>query len=108
MASYSVEVRQGVGDVVTIAVHGEVDLAVGGALTEAIVAVGPPAGSTVVVDLDGVTFLDSSGISALVRAHHRLAEDGAGVALVGGPDHVRKVLSITGADRIFAEIDGLV
>ncbi len=49
----------------------------------------------VVVDLRGVTFMDSAGINALVGAYHRLAPDGE-LRLVGLRQNVRRVFEITG------------
>ena len=51
-------------------------------LTDALVEL---AGSTVVVDLSDLTFMDSSGIGALVRARNRIRADGRGqLALLRG------------------------
>jgi anti-sigma B factor antagonist len=84
-------------EVVTLSVAGDVDLATGQKLereiTEAVVGAGP---GSVVVDLSGVGFLDSSGISVLVRGR-RLA-DGLGVSyrVTGANGTIRQVLDITG------------
>ncbi|HUO45712.1 MAG TPA: STAS domain-containing protein [Acidimicrobiia bacterium] len=50
----------------------------------------------VLIDLTGVTFLDSTGLRTLLSAHTRLAEEGGTLALVvsGGP--VERLLDITG------------
>jgi anti-sigma B factor antagonist len=103
MASYSVEVRHhaGADDHTVLHVEGEIDLTVGSELLQTIVCAAAVGGATeVTVDLSGVTFLDSSGISALVQAHHRLAEANAAMVVVGGPQSVQRVLAITGVDRL--------
>ena len=48
------------------------------------------------VDLDGVTFLDSSGISTLVTAHDSLFAAGGKLRLRNPRDNVRRVLEIVG------------
>jgi anti-anti-sigma factor len=49
----------------------------------------------VVVDLSGVTFMDSAGLNALVGAYHRKVRDGE-LRLVGMRSNVRRVFEITG------------
>lgn len=53
-----------------------------------------------VLDLDLVRFLDSSGVAALVSALKRL-EPGGQVRLVGAHDEVRQVLKLTRLDKVF-------
>ncbi|PPS91002.1 STAS domain-containing protein [Streptomyces sp. MH60] len=57
--------------------------------------------SRLVLDLEGVTFCDSSGITALIVAgNHALAAQ-AEVALARVPDHIMRVLRIVGLDQSF-------
>jgi anti-sigma B factor antagonist len=51
--------------------------------------------------LTAVTFLDSSGLAALVAAKNRARELGAGICLAGLRDNVAKVLRISGLDQVF-------
>jgi anti-sigma B factor antagonist len=87
---------------------GEVDLASAPRLATALANVlACPGVTTVVVDLAGVTFLDSSGLATLVTAWHDAQE--AGVALRLTPTarpHVAQVLSITGVDELLRPVDG--
>ena len=50
----------------------------------------------VIVDLAGVTFLDSSGIGALIHARNVLGENGHTIRVSGEQDNVRMVLEVTG------------
>lgn len=54
-----------------------------------------------VVDLTGVTFIDSTGLGVLVGRlkHTRLL--GGSLRLVGSDERVLKVFSITGLDKVF-------
>ena len=56
------------GEHVTVHVTGDVDLETSPALTEALRAVSDTGAKLVRLDLSGVTFLDSTGIGALVNA----------------------------------------
>jgi anti-sigma B factor antagonist len=55
----------------------------------------------VVVDLSGVTFLDSSGLRALVEARGMLDEQGAQLIVAEPSDCVRRLLDITGTSAMF-------
>lgn len=84
-------------DRVTVHLAGEVDLAaaprVESAIDEAL------AGEDVIVvtiDLDGVTFLDSTGLRVLVAAHARCAGEGRSLTLINPSTSVSRILEITG------------
>jgi anti-sigma B factor antagonist len=55
------------------------------------------------VDLGGVTFIDSSGLGALVRLQRRATEDGRELRLANVPRAVARVLDLTGLTDLFAE-----
>ncbi len=86
-------------------VRGEVDMASAGHLTSAMqraVSLGVP----VAVDLSGVSFMDSSGLHALVRA--RTAARGVCPFVVRNPTaQVRRLLAITGLDYLLHDDGGL-
>lgn len=82
-----------------VMVRGEVDLATAPRLGEALRAVARRAAG-VVVDLGGVTFMDSSGVSALVRSREEMARRGGELVLTRATPTVRRILELTGlADR---------
>lgn len=51
---------------------------------------------TLTVDLAGVTFMDSTGVNALVRFRNRAAEGGLTLTVVNCQPLVRRVLELTG------------
>jgi anti-sigma B factor antagonist len=53
-----------------------------------------------VLDLTGVTFLDSTGLSALVRCHQRGQRDGTGFRVVVASRTVSRPLSLTSLDAL--------
>ncbi|MEU7088954.1 STAS domain-containing protein [Streptomyces achromogenes] len=59
-------------------------------------------GQRLVLDLGGVEFCDSSGITALIAAHHHARAARADVALAAVPPRVLRTLRIVGLDQIFA------
>ncbi|GLY53010.1 hypothetical protein Lesp01_66660 [Lentzea sp. NBRC 102530] len=54
----------------------------------------------VVLDLTGVTFCDSSGVSSLVRGHARASAAAGGLRLSGASAQVTKVLELSGLARM--------
>ncbi|MEU2564889.1 STAS domain-containing protein [Streptomyces longispororuber] len=59
------------------------------------------AGRRLVLDLEGVTFCDSSGISALIAARHHAHTARADIALAAVPANMLRILRIVGLDQIF-------
>lgn len=57
----------------------------------------------VVVDLSGLDFIDSSGITAVVAAREEILEEGMGFAIRGARGSVRRVFEICGLTDLLAE-----
>ena len=86
------------GDVV-VTVRGEVDLVsspeLRRVLDEALTS-----SPRVQVDLAGLTFIDSSGLSALVEAHRKAREAGGALVLLNPTSMLRRLLDITKLDSL--------
>ncbi|MCX4751030.1 STAS domain-containing protein [Kitasatospora sp. NBC_01287] len=54
-----------------------------------------------VLDLGGLDFCDSSGITALLAARNIAAERGADIALAAVPANPARILRIVGLDQVF-------
>jgi anti-sigma B factor antagonist len=61
--------------------------------------------SHVVIDLDAVTFVDSSGLGALIAARKSARERGGSISLVSPPPVVRRLLGSTQLHDVFAIYD---
>jgi anti-sigma B factor antagonist len=97
---FRVEVRIA-DDTAVISVSGELDLASSPALEEELERVAQSDAQVVVVDLRNLEFMDSTGLSVLVRAHQRAEENGRRLGLVNGSQQVQRLLTLTGvADRL--------
>jgi anti-sigma B factor antagonist len=55
----------------------------------------------IIVDLSGVTFIDSSGMAVLIRALQNVKEYGGKLSLSGMNDHVRPIFETTRLDQLF-------
>ncbi len=62
---------------------------------------GQPGVKHVVLDLGGVSFMDSSGLGALIASFKRVAERGGAMYLARLQPNVKMVLEITCTNRIF-------
>lgn len=80
------------GDTHHVRLIGEIDIAVSGCVKERLIEI---AGSTVDVDISELTFLDASGISALVTARRQVIEGGNGFRIRGARGIVRRVFELT-------------
>jgi anti-anti-sigma factor len=83
-----------------LAVAGEIDLATAPQLAACLV---DATGRDVAVDLSAVTFLDSSGLSALVAGSRAVAEGGHVLRTFGESDTILRVLEISGLDAVLHE-----
>ncbi|MGW0971727.1 STAS domain-containing protein [Streptomyces sp. NPDC002516] len=59
-------------------------------------------GQLLVLDLAGLEFCDSSGITTLLAARNLAAELGGDMALAAVPANTARILSIIGLDRVFS------
>ncbi len=82
-----------------VTVAGEIDLASASSLEECLTAAIDQA-PRVVADLGGVTFLDSTGLSVLVRAVQRAEARQGELRVRRPPEQVRHLLEMTGIDQI--------
>jgi anti-sigma B factor antagonist len=82
---------------VTLTLAGELDLASGDALRDCITeAVKSPDVDAVLVDLQGLTFLDSTGIGVLVAGWRLARDSGKRLRVDNAHGMAREVLRITG------------
>lgn len=99
-SNFSVETRNG-DQAVIIGVSGELDLASSPALEHELERGAAARAEVVIVDLRNLEFMDSTGLSVLVRAHQRATESGQRFGVVRGPQQVQRLLSLTGvAERL--------
>jgi anti-anti-sigma factor len=93
-------------DVALITVSGELDIASAPELEQTLEQIRPELTKLVIVDLRELEFMDSTGLSIIVRAHQRLSESNCELTLIKGQPQVQRLLDLTGvADRVrlFAE-----
>ena len=100
--------RVRVGDNEVLHVSGEIDLATIPLLHGALVRFSTEcAGDSLIVDLDGVTACDDSGLGVLLGAAGRARESGGDLSVVCTDDALRARLTRTGFDRAVVVLSSL-
>ena len=89
------------GDWTVLDVVGEVDLSTAPVLRARIEELVQRGTQRLVVDLRGVAFMDSSGLSVLVACMKRMREAGGDLAVSCPNESILKVFTVTGLDRLF-------
>jgi anti-anti-sigma factor len=102
--NFQIETRSN-GDAMLIAVGGELDLASSPALREELERAHSAGAELVILDLRELVFMDSTGLSVLVKAHQRAAESGRRFAVVRGGKQVERLLTLTGVAERLTVID---
>ncbi|MDQ2923203.1 MAG: STAS domain-containing protein [Candidatus Dormibacteraeota bacterium] len=99
--AFDVQTRQVDNGVTVVAPTGRLDVAGAPALKEAISEAlknGPP---RVVLDLEGVSFVDSTGLGSVIAALKQIRSSQGDLRLAAPNQQVRVVLELTTLDRVF-------
>ncbi|HEX4364589.1 MAG TPA: STAS domain-containing protein [Solirubrobacteraceae bacterium] len=93
------------GDVHTIALSGELDLANASDVERALDVAEATDAASIVLDLSGLTFIDSTGIRLIVSADARSRANSHRLTLLRGSPAVERVFVISGIDKIVTFAD---
>lgn len=93
------------GEAARLALTGELDIASAPELESRLSAVEAGGVKTVVVDLRGLDFMDSTGLRVLVAADARAREASRRLVLVRGGQTIQKVFRVTGLDERLDMVD---
>lgn len=87
------------GSATVVAATGELDLHTAPDLDAALKQATDAQADLLVVDLSGVDFMDSTGLSTIVAAVAAARGYGGEVRVVAASDKIRKVFTLTGVDK---------
>lgn len=84
----------------TVAGFGELDVATAQRVDDELKAVEATDAVQIVLDLSGLTFMDSSGVHLIARAEERCSAVAKRLALLRGPPRIQRVLELAAADTM--------
>jgi anti-sigma B factor antagonist len=88
-----------VGERVVVEVTGEIDVASAPALRDRLLALLNRGAPDLVIDLRGVTFIDSTGVGSLLRVYHRQSLLGGALHFVADQSAVLRVFELMALTR---------
>jgi anti-sigma B factor antagonist len=90
---------------VRLTLRGELDLSTVGKVEQELRKAESGEAPTVVLDMSTLTFLDSTGLRAVVTADERLRDKGRRLVIVRGPESVHRVFTITRLEERLQIVD---
>jgi anti-sigma B factor antagonist len=84
---------------VALRLVGELDLETSVEFDRRLAAIDQARISRLLIDLGGVTFMDSRGLSSIVRAHQSAEADGHTLVVRRGSNQVQRLFALTGIDE---------
>jgi len=83
-------------DVVRVSPVGEIDMSTAGELAAEMQGLRQSGFACTVLDLRGATFIDSTGLHAILDEHAAAKADGVDFKIVPGPPQVQRIFDVTG------------
>jgi anti-sigma B factor antagonist len=96
-----VQTRQTEGGITVVAPTGRLDVAGAPALKDAITDLAKNGAPKVVIDMEGVSFVDSTGLGSVIAALKRIRNRQGELRLAAPNQQVRVVLELTTLDKVF-------
>src|ERR1700752_5128245 len=88
-----------------IAVSGEIDVYTGPKLREKLISLVDAGSYQLIVDMEGVEFLDSTGLGVLVGGLKRVRAQDGWIDLVCTQSRILRIFKITGLNKVFSIYD---
>lgn len=101
---FRIDEEERVRGTVVLAVHGDADMNVAEELEARLTEVIDEGPSALVLDLSGVTFIDSTVLAVLLHGLKRLGAAGGRLRIVTARPEIRRIFELTLLDRLF-ELD---
>lgn len=82
-----------------VTIYGELDVATAPSLRERLIALVGEGSTKLILDLEGVDFLDSTGLGTIISALKRVRTHGGDMRIVCTQPRIMRLFEITGLDR---------
>jgi anti-sigma B factor antagonist len=100
---FTFEVTHDDGGSVSIALRGELDIGAAPELRELLIELVRREGVAITLDLNGLTFIDSTGIGVIVGAWRRAEAQGGSLSVVNPIPRVGEAIRLVGLDRLMKD-----
>jgi anti-anti-sigma factor len=104
MALLELDSQQGDGQA-RLTLRGELDISSAPTLEDALGKLEAEQPAVLVIDLRGLSFMDSTGLRTLVSADQRARDAGRRVTIVRGPEAVDRIFNVTRLDERLELVD---
>jgi anti-sigma B factor antagonist len=84
-----------------VSLHGELDVASAPSLRERLIDLVSRGSTNLILDLEGLDFLDSTGLGVIISALKRARTNGGDLRLVCTQSRIRRLFEITALDQAF-------
>lgn len=84
---------------------GELDLDTTPILEAEITALRETGSRSLVLDLSGLEFIDSSGLHCILECEAESRQDGFSIALIQGPPAIRRIFELTNTDTLLRFVE---
>lgn len=88
-----------------VVAEGELDLSTTPLLESALLAAEATDAKSITLDINGVTFIDSTGLRALIEADMRSRSDGARLRLTRGSPQARRLFALAAVEELLPFVD---
>ena len=95
------------GSSALVTLTGDLDIQVAKQAAEAVERVEVDEPELLVIDLSGLSFMDSSGMAVVAAAHARALEEGRRFVIVNPKAGVRRAFEVSGLDQAVETVDEL-
>jgi len=94
-----------VGDITVCSLGGEININTSPELRRSLDGIIGQSAKKIVLDLGGVTYIDSSGLATLIEVLRRIKREGGTLHLCRLPDKVRSLFEMTKLTKLFQIYD---
>lgn len=84
---------------------GELDLSTAPLLEEALAAAEATDATPIILDIDAVSFIDSTGLRALLEAHARSQQNGNRLRFTRGSDQAKRLFTLAAIDDVLPFVE---
>ena len=84
-----------------VVVRGDIDISTSPKLLDTLFSLVDGGHLNIVLDLDGIKYVDSSGLGSLVKAYQRIKQNNGTIRVICNNPRVYRVFSITGMTEVF-------